>query len=205
MASIAPLFQSMSSAATASDDASDDRSAAWSAQLVRAAPFVLALFAGVVWLAYAEGVDVAKNGGPRLIAAPAGPERVPPDVAPSALALRPSVVPPLPLRKPQDAPAVAALAAADAPLRTASATPGVLSGPVLQIGSYPSEAFALASWPLLKRRYPEVLGALQPDVRRADLQRGTFYRLRAGPFPDATAALAACDRLKTLGGDCRLP
>ena len=194
-----------------------DAAEAWRARLAWLTPVVLAMFVGVIWYAYSEGVDVAQNGGPVLVAAPAGPERI----SPEELGLRPSNAAavadvPLPRLKPLDIPPAASAglrdldpagdAAAPAAQPAAQSTPAsTVAGPVIQIGSYPTEAYALDAWRLLRGRYAGVLAGLQPDIQVATIARGTFYRLRAGPFADRAAATAACERLEALGGDCRVP
>jgi cell division protein FtsN len=76
------------------------------------------------------------------------------------------------------------------------------SGFVLQIGSYKSEAEANASWQTYKGAHPSVAG-FAPDVRQAELgPKGTWYRLRVGPFATLSEANAACAKLKAQGGSC---
>jgi cell division protein FtsN len=42
-----------------------------------------------------------------------------------------------------------------------------------------------------------------PDVQQADLGRkGTWFRLRVGPFASLSEASAACAKVKTQGGKC---
>jgi len=78
----------------------------------------------------------------------------------------------------------------------------VLAWFVLQIGSYKSEAEANASWQTYKGAHPTVAG-YAPDVRQAELGRkGTWYRLRVGPFTSLGEANAACTKLKAQGGSC---
>jgi cell division protein FtsN len=75
-------------------------------------------------------------------------------------------------------------------------------GFVLQIGSYKSEAEANTSWQAYKVAHPAVAG-YAPDVRRAELgAKGTWYRLRVGPFASLSEANAACAKLKASGGNC---
>ena len=73
---------------------------------------------------------------------------------------------------------------------------------MLQIGSYKSEAEARASWQAFKSEH-DVAARYQPDVKEADLGvKGTWYRLRMGPFSDKTAALETCRKLKADGASC---
>jgi cell division protein FtsN len=75
---------------------------------------------------------------------------------------------------------------------------------VLQIGSYKSEAEARQSWNAFKSEHDAAAG-YRSDVKAADLgARGTWYRLRMGPFADRKAAQQVCARLKADGASCLL-
>jgi cell division septation protein DedD len=90
--------------------------------------------------------------------------------------------------------------AAPPPAQPVSA--GGQGGYVLQIGSYTSEAEATASWQTYKQVHAGVAG-YAPDIKSADLgKRGTWYRLRIGPFGSLAEASAACARLKAQGASC---
>jgi cell division protein FtsN len=223
--------------------------------LIVAGLVVLAAFAGVVWLAYNQGVERGSAGTTRIIAAPEGPIRTEPaagdnpapltdlsiydrPVAPQQAAensrLAQTTPPPAPAPstagRPQVRPATdvavpPAQAAAIAPqaaapiappappvVQAAPAAPVTASAPApaaasrgifLQIGAYESEALAEGAWKTFQNRYMEIAESMSPDVQRADLgQRGIWYRLRAGPFADRAAAISACERLKSRGGNC---
>ena len=76
------------------------------------------------------------------------------------------------------------------------------SGYVLQIGSYTSEAEANASWQTYKQSHASVAG-FSADIKAADLgAKGTWYRLRVGPFATLGEANAACAKLKAQGARC---
>jgi TPR repeat protein len=97
-----------------------------------------------------------------------------------AVAAKPSA-PPTP---PEAAPAAGPLPAAD---------PGAFA---VQLASLPSEAEAAAAGDGLKARYPDLLGAVALQVRRADLgDKGVWYRVLAGPFAARRAATDLCARL----------
>jgi cell division protein FtsN len=82
--------------------------------------------------------------------------------------------------------------------------PATISGVVLQIGSYKSEAEARQSWNSFRSQHDAAAG-YQADVKAVDLgARGTWYRLRMGPFADRKAALSACTKLKADGASCLL-
>jgi cell division protein FtsN len=211
---------------------------------------VLAAFAGVVWLAYNQGVERGSASVTRIIAAPEGPIRTQPpalenqtglpnlqvydnpvvprqppepsqlasNVSPPepAVASRPQVRPATDLAAPPApsprvaSPAVTAPAAPPVPSAApivpppaVAANASVARGFFLQIGAFESEALAEGAWKTFQTRYAEIAAPLAQDVQRADLgQRGIWYRLRAGPFADRASAIAACERLKTRGGNC---
>jgi cell division protein FtsN len=95
-------------------------------------------------------------------------------------------------------------ATASAPPAFAPPVPATMSGVVLQIGSYKSEAEARQSWNSFRSRHDAAAG-YQADVKAVDLgARGTWYRLRMGPFADRKAALSACTKLKADGASCLL-
>jgi cell division septation protein DedD len=74
---------------------------------------------------------------------------------------------------------------------------------VVQLTSQKSEAEAQASFKAIQSRYPSVLGAWQPMIRRIDLgSRGTYYRAQIGPFASAEQANEMCSSLKAAGGQC---
>jgi cell division septation protein DedD len=236
--------------------------------LIVIALLVLAAFAGVVWLAYNQGVARGRAGAAVVIAAPDGPVRtapadaggtpapytglkvygqsLPPDQEAQASALSssspteiaatsPSLPPPSvqstrasdapPVRLNPEAPTVTSprtspeaptkpsiqAAAAPAPV----STPAAVSAPsatvasavsgkaVLQIGAYESPAIANGAWNSFKSRHAQVAAKLAQDVQKADLgAKGTWYRLRVGPFADKAAAVAACEKLRAEGGTC---
>ena len=225
---------------------------------------VLAAFAGVVWLAYNQGVARGRAGAAVVIAAPEGPVRTAPvdgggaptpytglkvygqpltpgqEAQASSLAQAPQVeipaaVPepaqssvrpspaeappvrlnpetPAPAAPPAPPPALARQTAVTAPSAAPAAAAPILGVPassavsgkaVLQIGAYETPEIANGAWAAFRRRYGDVAGPLAQDVQKADLgAKGTWYRLRVGPFADKAAASAACDKLKAEGGTC---
>jgi cell division protein FtsN len=83
----------------------------------------------------------------------------------------------------------------------AAATSGA-GGFVLQIGSFKSDAEANASWQTYKGAHSSV-ASYSSDVRKVELgAKGTWYRLRIGPFANLSEANAACVKLKAQGGNC---
>lgn len=97
---------------------------------------------------------------------------------------------------PPPAPAVQMPAPSPAPAVTAAAGGNIL----LQIGSYPNEALAKAAWNSFMAKHAATLQGYGPDVKGFDLgAKGTWYRLRVGPFADKATAKATCDKLKAEG------
>ncbi len=92
--------------------------------------------------------------------------------------------------------------------RTADGGGGALplasSGMMVQVSSQRSEDAARATFRDLQARYPSILGRYDINIQRADLgDRGTYYRVRVGPFASANAQ-SLCSQLKNAGGDCIL-
>jgi len=243
--------------------------------LIVIALVVLAAFAGVVWLAYNQGVARGRAGTSIVIEAPNGPVRVaptdagsptpytglkvysqpiPPDQEAQSSTLAPQVRAPVtteapparlvpaapPPRVASQAPAAPPITAAPPALRTvppaaapqaprpvqvaappaptapppgapaplparppATANNAAVSGAaVLQIGAFENEAAANGAWTRFRSRYDSA-GTLSPDIQKVDLgAKGIWYRLRAGPFADRTAAVDACVKLKAAGATC---
>jgi hypothetical protein len=73
----------------------------------------------------------------------------------------------------------------------------------VQIASTKSEGLAQREWTSQVSKYPDVLSSLSLTVQRAVVKnRGTFYRVQGGPFPDRDAADSVCRKLKSRGQDC---
>jgi cell division septation protein DedD len=74
---------------------------------------------------------------------------------------------------------------------------------VLQIGSFPSPALANAAWSKFQRGHAGAVSGLSSDVMPVQIPgKGTWYRLRIGPFADRGAANTKCAQLKTQGATC---
>ncbi|MGQ0741447.1 MAG: SPOR domain-containing protein [Alphaproteobacteria bacterium] len=107
---------------------------------------------------------------------------VPPAAEPAPITMQPAPAP-----EPQPAPTVAA------PVVTGT-------GVLLQIGSFPDEASASAAWTTFQRKHAITLSGFGPDIKAFDLgEKGTWYRLRVGPFADKATANATCAKLKEEG------
>jgi hypothetical protein len=77
-----------------------------------------------------------------------------------------------------------------------------LSGHRIQLASVRTEEQAKATWARLQQSHGDVLGSLTMRAVRVDLaDRGTYYRVQAGPLDDA-GANSACSKLRTRSVDC---
>jgi cell division protein FtsN len=85
----------------------------------------------------------------------------------------------------------------------ATAASAASGGYVLQIGAYKSQAEAEAAWSTYRSRHAATLAGYSQDVKLVDLgKKGTWYRLRVGPFAQKSAAAALCAKLTAEGGAC---
>lgn len=76
---------------------------------------------------------------------------------------------------------------------------------LLQLGSYRSQQAAAAGWKLFTRQHQAILGGAGNFISEVDLgEKGKYYRLQAGPFPDRTVANEKCAALKNAGATCIL-
>jgi cell division septation protein DedD len=101
-------------------------------------------------------------------------------------------------------PAPAAPAAA-APAPAAVAAPAVAGSYLVQIGSFKSGDEAKATWEKIKAKNADILGSYAPNLISVDLgPKGTYQRLRFGPFDTKDAASGVCDQLKARKQDCLL-
>jgi cell division septation protein DedD len=102
-------------------------------------------------------------------------------------------------KKPEEKPAREPEQAAPAQAAAAQAETGVDSSHamVLHLSSLRSEEAAKREWSNLKRDFPVALGGMKAQIRRAELgDKGTFYRVLAGPLSSRTAAREACAEVK---------
>lgn len=143
---------------------------------------------------------------------------VPPPAAPALSAAEsrsapvPAVRPAQTLRVARAEPAAAAPTASVQPLdlgpqRTASVRPAAPAGATgstfVQISSHQSEAEARGAFAAAQRRHPMLQGQA-PNIRTAEIPgRGTWHRLRVGPF-SREQAQSFCQRYKAGGGSCVL-
>ena len=91
-----------------------------------------------------------------------------------------------------------------AALLAAGLAVGPAGGPALAAGDYfvqlasvKSDQGARKEWKRLKKAHSELFDDLALDVQRADLgDRGIFYRIRVGPFPNRATAQDMCAQIK---------
>ncbi|MEQ8356832.1 MAG: SPOR domain-containing protein [Kiloniellaceae bacterium] len=101
-------------------------------------------------------------------------------------------LPPLPRRKPKGAakPGMGAKPAT-------AAKPGDAVAMVLHLSSLRSEKAAKREWSDLQSAFPDSLGSMAVEIRRTELgDKGTFYRVLAGPLPSKAAARKTCAEVK---------
>lgn len=100
------------------------------------------------------------------------------------------------------APEVVAIETSQPPQETAPRAAEKAVEPVgkpfrVQLVALRSEAAAQAFWSQHQKSENDLLGALTLHVERAELgERGTFFRVQAGPLADEAAATALCTRLQ---------
>lgn len=114
-----------------------------------------------------------------------------------------AVQPPVAVEAPEPAPVVAPVALEE-PKKTLESMVAALSGDYLiQIAALRSEEAAESEWKRVSTRYSSLLGAYNQKILRADLgERGIFYRLRAGPLKDRSAAEQLCESLAAENVGC---
>lgn len=67
----------------------------------------------------------------------------------------------------------------------------------IQLASVRSRKAAEKAWGRYKFDHAELFGKLEAKIVRVDLKgKGTYYRLQAGPFADASAARSLCSQVK---------
>ena len=73
----------------------------------------------------------------------------------------------------------------------------------LQLASVKSEQAAKGEWGRLQKSHAEILGDMDLKVQSADLgDRGVFYRIQTGPFPNQATAEDLCWQLRAAKQDC---
>jgi cell division protein FtsN len=92
---------------------------------------------------------------------------------------------------------------ASAPSGEAAAPPAAADGHFVQLSSQRSMEQAQSSFAGMKQQFASVLGPLSADIQEADLgAKGTYYRVRVGPYATRGEAITVCEQLKAAGGSC---
>lgn len=148
----------------------------------QASPILVPSTAAQVASAPRATVQTAPQPQP-VVARPATPPPAPATQAPAPVAAKP----PAPVTPPPAA----------TPTPAAAASAG--RGGKVQLGAVKSEAAASAEWAKLQKTHPE-LAALAMSVAKVEIpNKGTYYRIQAGPAADAAAV---CGAVKARGQDC---
>jgi hypothetical protein len=136
--------------------------------------------------------------------APTEPALAPPQVAAQAVTPEPAAPEPASPESasPESAAREPAAAAVPAPpVQTAVRTPS--GAYVVQLAALRARAGTRPAWTRLQRAHPMLLGDKELTVQEIDLgERGIFYRVQAGFFPDRAGASALCRALKARQQDC---
>jgi len=88
--------------------------------------------------------------------------------------------------------------------RLSKIAPASRGGYKVQLASLRSNVAAAQSWKKLVKSHKDLLGGLRLTIARRDLGsgKGVFFRMQAGPLPDAVAARDLCARLKRRKLNC---
>jgi len=130
-----------------------------------------------------------------------------PMTAPTATVAPPPPSPPVPVvsAPPPPPPVVAAKPPAPTPAPAAAPKPPAATAADawrIQLASVSSRARALSEWDRLKKKNTDLLGPLSLNVQSVKLERGTFFRIQAGPLTNRVAASDLCGKLKSRNQDC---
>ncbi len=141
--------------------------------------------------------------------APVAPAMRPATPEPKAGPVKPAPVKPAPVKPEPIKPVQSAVVAPPKPVQ--SVPPAAMAAPlaggggafVAQIAAFKSQAEAQAGWNTFRSKHGGLLGGYGPNIIAVDLgEKGIWYRVRTGSFPDRASASAFCDRLKAQGASC---
>lgn len=132
---------------------------------------------------------------PKTVAAPAPVAEPVEAPAPVKAAIEPT---PAPVQK--AAPVAEPVKVAPKPAATTTATSA--KGWAVQLGSFKSAEDAQKGIDIIKKKYAGMLDGLTPYVQRADLAKGTFYRVMFVGLENKTAASNLCAAFKQRGQGC---
>ncbi len=102
-----------------------------------------------------------------------------------------------PVKKEVKKPEPVAPAETAKPVKKAAPEPVKKASYQIQIAAVRSRETAQAEWKRLQKKHRDLLGRYSLNVVRVDLgaNKGIFFRLRAGPIADESAAKALCENL----------
>lgn len=76
-------------------------------------------------------------------------------------------------------------------------------GPLVQLGAFRSEAEAMREWKKMQAKYKTSLSMLSMMVQKVEIpNKGTMYRVQAGPLASKEAARTLCKKLVAAGQGC---
>ena len=142
---------------------------------------------------------------PEATPAPRAPVQQSTNLEPPSIAPR-QAAPAAPATPPAQQAAPPPAAAPSAPSAVASLPPkaaGAASSFRVQLGAVRSRDAAQKEWARIQKANGDLLGKLGLTVSQANLgDRGTFYRIQAGPVGDQAAASDLCAKLKARNVSC---
>jgi cell division septation protein DedD len=103
--------------------------------------------------------------------------------------------------EPSEPPAAAVMTEAPEPHMSASVAAARY---VIQLGALPSRDSAQREWRRIESRHAELVRDRSPTIIpvELDVQAGTVFRLRTGPFAGLTQAHALCAEFRSQKQDC---
>lgn len=127
--------------------------------------------------------------------------------APPAAAAKPAATPPAPAvvapKETAMAPPPPAPAAAPAVAKAAPAASIAAGAFLVQVAAARSDGEANAIWSKLQAKETDLLSAYSVDIQKVELAgKGTFHRVRFGPFASRDDAGQVCNALKARKQDC---
>lgn len=144
---------------------------------------------------------------PKLIPVPPVPLVVKPVPTAPKFVEQPRVIEPVKAVAPPPAPVVAKVVPTPPPTpstlgKVTSTAPAGL-GYMIQLSAVRTEKAANGEWKRLSGKHPDILGALQTVIQRADLgSKGIFYRVRGGWLSTRAQAKSVCAELKRRNVGC---
>ena len=80
---------------------------------------------------------------------------------------------------------------------------GAGSGPRAVLGAFSSEENAARAWAIYSKKYGDVLGGLNPEIKPVNFQsQGTLFRLSTETLESSGSAKEICRDIRSRGGEC---